>query len=53
VSRIAQSGALLVEIGEGYRRSASAMDALLGAGYRSFSLRTLVPATDSARPASG
>jgi methyl-accepting chemotaxis protein len=34
VSRIAQSGALLVEIGEGYRRSASAMDALHGAGER-------------------
>jgi methyl-accepting chemotaxis protein len=34
VSRIGQSGALLVEIGEGYRRSASAMDALHGAGER-------------------
>jgi methyl-accepting chemotaxis protein len=34
VGRIAQSGALLVEIGDGYRQAATAVDALHGAGER-------------------
>jgi len=34
VGRIAQSGALLVEIGDGYRQAAVAVDALHGAGER-------------------
>ena len=34
VGRIAQSGTLLVEVGDGYQRAATAMDALHGAGER-------------------
>ncbi|HEU4560402.1 MAG TPA: methyl-accepting chemotaxis protein [Longimicrobium sp.] len=34
VGRIAQSGTLLVEIGEGYRQAATSVDALYGAGER-------------------
>jgi methyl-accepting chemotaxis protein len=34
VGRIAQSGTLLVEIGDGYRQAATAVDALHGAGER-------------------
>ena len=34
VGRIAQAGTLLVEIGDGYRNAATAMDALHGAGER-------------------
>ena len=42
VDRIGQSGRLLVEIGEGYRRASTAMDALHGAGTRIGSFVTTI-----------